>query len=86
MALCRQSVGEVEEQVFPGHPDVMDADLADDFGTIPRLELMKPLLRRIVDPSRLYPIQSWLEYAVEETGGKGRGKRTTQARPPSVEA
>ncbi|HEY2538705.1 MAG TPA: hypothetical protein VGI28_04295 [Stellaceae bacterium] len=32
---ARQAVVEVEELLFRGHPDVVDADLADYFGSIP---------------------------------------------------
>ena len=77
---AQQAVVEVEEQLFRGRPDVVDADLADYFGTIPHLELMKSVSRRIVDPRVLHLIKSWLEYAVEETDDRGRKKRTTQAR------
>jgi RNA-directed DNA polymerase len=42
-------VVEVEELLFRGHPDVVDADLADDFGSIPHAELLKSAARRIVD-------------------------------------
>lgn len=77
---AQQAVVEVEEQLFRGRPDVVDADLADYFGTITHLELMKSVSRRIVDPRVLHLIKSWLECAVEETDDKGRKKRTTQAR------
>ena len=76
---AQQAVVEVEEQLFRGRPDVVDADLADYFGSIPHLELMKSVSRRIVDPRVLHLIKSWLECAVEETDDKGRKKRTTQA-------
>jgi len=39
----------VEETLFRGHLDVVDADLADYFGSIPHAELMLSLARRIVD-------------------------------------
>jgi RNA-directed DNA polymerase len=32
---AQQAVVEVEELLFRGHPEVVDADLADDFGSIP---------------------------------------------------
>ena len=32
-----------------GHPEVVDADLADYFGSIPHAELLKSVTRRIVD-------------------------------------
>ena len=46
---------EVEELLFRGHPDVVDADLADYFGSIPHTDLLKsvaPRAHRIrgVDP------------------------------------
>jgi hypothetical protein len=37
---AQQAVIEVEELLFRGHPDVVDADLADYFGSIPHAELM----------------------------------------------
>src|SRR4051794_41315224 len=46
---AQQAVVEVEELLFRGHPDVVDADLADYFGSIPHTELMKSVARRIVD-------------------------------------
>jgi hypothetical protein len=39
----------VEELVHQGHPDVVDADLADYFGSIPHADLLRSLTRRIVD-------------------------------------
>jgi RNA-directed DNA polymerase len=39
----------VEELMFRSRPDVVDADLADFFGSIPHVDLLKLLARRIVD-------------------------------------
>jgi len=50
-----------------GHPDVVDADLADYFGSIPHAELLKSAARRIVDRRVLHLIKMWLECPVEET-------------------
>jgi len=36
----------LEELLFRGHPDVVDADLADYFGSIPHAELLKSVARR----------------------------------------
>lgn len=77
---AQQAVIDVEEQLFRGRPDVVDADLADYFGSIPHLDLMKSLARRIVDPRVLHLIRLWLDCAVEETDDKGRKIRTTQGR------
>jgi retron-type reverse transcriptase len=38
---AQQAVVEVEELVFRGHPDFVDADLADYFGSIPHADLLK---------------------------------------------
>ena len=46
---AQQAVVEVEELLFRGHPEVVDADLADYFGSIPHAELLKSVARRIVD-------------------------------------
>ena len=71
---------EVEEQLFRGRPDVVDADLADYFGSIPHYDLMKSVARRIVDPRVLHLIRLWLDCAVEEADNRGRKTRTTAAR------
>jgi retron-type reverse transcriptase len=42
-------VTEVERLLFRGHTEVVDADLADYFGSIPHAELVKSVVRRIVD-------------------------------------
>jgi group II intron reverse transcriptase/maturase len=77
---AQQAVIEVEELLFRGHPEVVDADLADYFGSIPHAELMKSLARRIVDRRVLHLIKMWLECPVEETDERGRKTRTTEAR------
>ena len=71
---------EVEELLFRGHPDVVDADLADYFGSIPHTDLLKSVARRIVDRRVLHLIKMWLDCPVEETDQRGRKKRTTEAR------
>ena len=77
---AQQAVIEVEETLFRGHLDVVDADLADYFGSIPHAELMLSLARRIVDARVLHLIEMWLECAVEETDDRGRKTRTTEAK------
>ena len=69
---AQQAVIEVEETLFRGHPEVVDADLADYFGSIPHAELMRSLARRIVDRRVLHLIKMWLECPVEETDDRGR--------------
>ena len=77
---AQQAVVEVGERLFRGHPDVVDADLSDYFGSIPHAELLQSLARRIVDRRVLRLLKQWLECAVEETDRRGRKKRTTEAK------
>jgi RNA-directed DNA polymerase len=77
---AQQAVVEVEERLFRGHLEVVDADLADYFGSIPHAELLKSVARRIVDRRVLHLIKMWLECPVEETDDRGRKTRTTEAR------
>jgi hypothetical protein len=59
---------------------VVDADLADYFGSIPHSDLLKSVARRIVDRRVLPLIRMWLDCPVEETDDRGRKTRTTEAR------
>jgi RNA-directed DNA polymerase len=77
---AQQAVVEVQELLFRDHPEVVDADLADYFGSIPHAELMLSLARRIVDRRVLHLIKMWLECAVEETDDRGRKTRNTEAK------
>ena len=77
---AQQAVIEVEELLFRGHREVVDADLADYFGSIPHTELMMSVARRIVDRRVLHLIKMWLDCPVEETDKRGRKTRTTEAR------
>jgi retron-type reverse transcriptase len=54
---AQQAVVEVEGLLFRGHPDVVDADLADYFGSIPHIDLLKSVARRIVDRRVLHLIK-----------------------------
>jgi group II intron reverse transcriptase/maturase len=77
---AQQAVVEVEELLFQGHPEVVDADLADYFGSIPHAELLQSVARRVVDRRVLHLIKQWLECPVEETDDRGRKTRTTEAK------
>ena len=77
---AQQAVVEVEEVLFRSHPDVVDADLSDYFGSIPHAELLKSVARRVVDRRVLALIKQWLECPVEETDKRGRKTRTTVAK------
>jgi RNA-directed DNA polymerase len=71
---------DAEEAMLHGHREIVDADLADYFGSIPHAELMRSLARRIVDRRVLHLIKMWLECPVEETDDRGRKRRTTEAK------
>ena len=77
---AQQAAVEVEERLFRGHPEVVDADLADYFGSIPHSDLLKSVARRVVDRRVLHLIKMWLDCPVEETDERGRKTRTTEAR------
>lgn len=77
---AQQAATEVQERLHRGQTDVVDADLADYFGSIPHPELMRSLARRIVDRRALHLVRMWLECAVEETDRKGVRTRSTVAR------
>jgi RNA-directed DNA polymerase len=77
---AQQAVIDVKDTLFYDHPEVVDADLADYFGSIPHAELMLSLARRIVDRRVLHLIKMWLECSVEETDDRGRKTRTTEAK------
>src|ERR1700737_3796251 len=74
---AQQAVIDAEETLYQGHLDVVDADLADYFGSIPHADLMRSLARRIVDSRVLNLTKKWLECAVEETDDRGRKTRST---------
>jgi len=77
---AQQAANEVKDTLFYDHPDVVDADLADYFGSIPHAELLKSVARRVVDRRVLHLIKQWLECPVEETDDRGRKTRTTEAK------
>src|SRR5262249_12828287 len=76
---AQEAVDEVETLLFHGRREVVDADLADYFGSIPHAELLKSVSRRIVDRRVLHLIKMWLESPVEETedGRRARRRRGT---------
>ena len=77
---ARQAVVDVEETLYRGHPDVVDADLADYFGSIPHEGLLKSVARRVVDKRVLQLIKLWLTCAVDEPDDQGKPRRTTKAK------
>ena len=60
---AQQAAVEVEELLFRGHPEVVDADLADYFGSIPHSDLLRSVARRVVDRRVLHLIKMWLDWS-----------------------
>jgi RNA-directed DNA polymerase len=77
---AQQAATEVQALMHRGHPETVDADLADYFGSIPHADLLKSVARRIVDRRVLHLIKMWLECPVEETDERGRKTRSTGAK------
>jgi RNA-directed DNA polymerase len=72
------AVQQVHQLVEQGHRDVVDADLSNFFDTIPHVELMQCVTRRISDKAVLHLLKLWLVAPVEEKDQRGRVKRTTK--------
>src|SRR2546426_4089868 len=87
---AQQAAIDVKDTLFYDHPEVVDADLADYFGSIPHAELMLSLARRIVDRRGLHLIKMWVGWSGGGDDDPGREKSTTQAkeqrrgRPPRL--
>jgi group II intron reverse transcriptase/maturase len=74
------AVRQVYQLLNTGHTKVIDADLAAYFDSIPHLELLRSVARRVVDRQILHLIRTWLSAPVEETDKRGNKKRTTRNR------
>ena len=74
---AQDAVRRVHWLVTGGHRNVVDADLAGYFDTIPHVELMKSVARRIVNKRVLRLLRMWLNAPVEERDERGHKKRTT---------
>ena len=59
-----------------GYRDVVDADLADYFGSIPHAELMSSVARRVNDRHMLHLIKQWMVVPVEEEDGSNPRPRS----------
>ena len=81
------AVKEVHRHICRGYTDVVDADLSRYFDTIPHVDLLKSVARRVVDRNVLRLIKMWLKAPIEErdadgtrrmSGGKGNTRGTPQ--------
>jgi RNA-directed DNA polymerase len=74
------AVKHVHQLINTGHGEIVDADLAGYFDSIPHAELLKSVARRVVDGAMLHLIKMWLEAPVEETDEHGNQHRSTRNR------
>jgi len=65
------AIRKVDEPLYQGYTEIVDADLSKYFDTIPQSELMQCVARRIVDKHMLHLIRMWLKVPVEEKDEKG---------------
>ena len=66
-----QAVDRITGLVHMGKSEVVDADLASYFDTIPHGNLLKLVARRVVDRGVLNLVKQWLDAPVIEEGDKG---------------
>ncbi len=70
----------VHKLINTGHGEIVDADLAGYFDSLPHSELLRSVARRVVDGAMLHLIKMWLKAPVEETDGGGKKHRSTRNR------
>lgn len=76
---AQDAIQKVDELLYQGYTDIVDADLSKYFDTIPHSELLQCVARRIVDKHMLHLLKMWLQVPVEERDEKGK-KRLTGGR------
>jgi RNA-directed DNA polymerase len=74
------AVRHVHKLINTGYGEIVDADLAGYFDSLPHSELLKLVARRVVDGAMLHLIKMWLKAPVEETDDRGKKHRSTRNR------
>ena len=74
------AVRHVHKLINTGQVEIVDADLASYFDSLPHSELLKSVARRVVDGAMLHLIKMWLTAPVEEMDERGRKHRNTRNR------
>jgi RNA-directed DNA polymerase len=80
------AIKEVHALLCRGYTDIVDADLAKYFDSIPHRELLQSVARRIVDRNVLRLVKMWLKTPVEVRDEQGKrrmshGRRSTCGTP-----
>jgi RNA-directed DNA polymerase len=68
---AQQAVRAVHQGLKAGFVNVVDGDLSKYFDTIPHVELMHSVSRRVSDGTMLHLIKMWLKAPVEESNDEG---------------
>ena len=74
------AVRHVHKLINTGHVEIVDADLAGYFDTLPHAELLKSVARRVIDGAMLHLIKMWLTAPVIEPDARGGKHRNTRNR------
>ncbi len=74
------AVRHVHKLISTGHVEIVDADLASYFDSLPHSELLRSVARRVVDGAMLHLIKMWLTAPVEEMDERGKKHRNTRNR------
>lgn len=77
---AHDAIKEVIRLIRIGRREVVDADLADYFGSLSHPDLLKSVARRVIDRRVLHLIKMWLDAPVQETEAEGRQRITTDNR------
>lgn len=70
------AISRVHQLLKEGYVDVVDADLSKYFDTIPHIELLQCVARRIADRNVLRLIKQWLKVPVQSKDRNGKDRTT----------
>ncbi len=69
---AHQALRAIDQAVWRGRVEILDADLSKYFDTIPHRNLMRLVAKRVSDGSVLRLVKSWLRAPVVERDKQGR--------------